>query len=105
MDFIKNQIKQIYPRIPPNERDFIKRLIGFGAIPDRDFQCYKYKSKLLIWLRKRDSKSKPHISWRCWTSLGLFGDTNIFEVSSLYYEDSSARNAYSISQNNYLQFI
>ena len=65
MDLIKNKIKKIDPRIPQNESDFLIQLIAFGAIPDRDFQCFKCKSKLVIWLRQRDSKSKAHLSWRC----------------------------------------
>jgi hypothetical protein len=68
MDLVKNKITQIDPRIPPNESDFLIQLIGFGAIPDRGFRCYKCNSKLVIWLRQRDSKSKPHIIWRCSSS-------------------------------------
>ena len=65
MDLIKNKIKQIDPRIPSKKANLLMQLIEFGAIHSRDFKCSKCDSQLIIWLRQRDSKSKPHISWRC----------------------------------------
>ena len=40
-------------------------ILYFGAIPNRDFKCFKCKAPLNIWLRTRNSASKPFSSWRC----------------------------------------
>jgi len=65
MDLIKNKIKQIDPRIEPKDEKTFIHLIALGVIPDKGFECFKCKSKVVLWLRQRDSKSVSHISWRC----------------------------------------